>query len=84
MPDSDLAYGFPRPIATIVGSQDRRNQFLQTWAEVGETSLRATFSYVDINSLPPGTKSQHSTQAKQQLSPRYNINALPRYNKVLR
>ncbi len=37
MHDSDLAQGIQRPIATIVESQDRRNRFLWTWEDVGET-----------------------------------------------
>jgi hypothetical protein len=37
MPDSDLAWGYWRPVATIVAGGDRRNQFLQSWVEVGET-----------------------------------------------
>jgi hypothetical protein len=39
MPDSDLALGFQRPIATIVASRDRQNQFFWTWEEVVETLL---------------------------------------------
>jgi hypothetical protein len=37
MPNSDLALGFQRPIATIVTSRDRQNQFLQIWTKVGKT-----------------------------------------------
>jgi hypothetical protein len=37
VPNTNLAQSFQRPIATLVVSQDRQNQCLRIWAEVGET-----------------------------------------------
>jgi hypothetical protein len=43
VPDSDLAWGLRRPIATIVVSLDRRNQFLGTGEEGGKTRILLDF-----------------------------------------